>query len=167
MRDMKAGVADIPPEVHHISVEHNYALRSSHHDTAHTRDLKIMKRKAVLVRLNSLLHPTAEITLLQESNFPPCSPPWWSWWAYCSSRQRTRWPCVSQHPWWWLQLILNNEKIPFCSNFNNLVQWNTNEDRFASPVLDLTFNFEPSSSLQDLKTENESQIWAHARPHWL
>lgn len=30
-----------------------------------------MKRKAVLVRLNSLLHPTAEITLLQESNFPP------------------------------------------------------------------------------------------------
>lgn len=30
-----------------------------------------MKRKAVLVRLNSLVHPTAEITLLQESNFSP------------------------------------------------------------------------------------------------
>jgi hypothetical protein len=41
MRDMKAGVADIPPEVHHISVEHNYALRSPHHDTAHTRDTRL------------------------------------------------------------------------------------------------------------------------------
>lgn len=57
-----------------------------------------------------------------------------------------------------LQLILNTEKIPFSSNFNNMVHWNTNEDRFASPVLDLTFNFEQSSSVQDLKTENESLI---------
>jgi hypothetical protein len=68
--------------------------------------------------------------------------------------------CLSQHPALVakLQLTLNTEKIPFSSNFNNLVHWNTNEDRFASPVLDLTFNFEQSSSVQDLKTENESLI---------
>jgi hypothetical protein len=54
-------------------------------------------------------------------------------------------------------VVAKLQKIPFGSNFNNLVHWNTNEDRFASPVLDLTFNFEQSSSLQDLKTEKESQ----------